>query len=178
MGVFQPNPQPGEDQVTADFFTVNFRFTATVVVRQQRLVDVLSDSRTNYLRLIDIYASRINEPAKIVSTYPGGTLAKEKIIFVLLPTKVEGIIKEQRFYTPTQDVFSIFITVPSFNIYGKLRGKRTVDIATILTGEEQKFLPIFDVTAYNSLVPDIDFKGPIALVNKAEVEILCADDSA
>ena len=189
MDLLQLNARSKEDQVTADFFTANFRITATAVVGQQRLVDVLSDQRTNYLDLIEIYVSRIDEPAKIVSTFPHGTLAKERIILVLLPTLVEGIVKEEKYFTktsqggvklasPTQDIFSIFISLPSFNINGKLTWRRKLDTTMIMAAQEKKFMPIFDVTVHNSQSPDINFKGPISLVNKAKVEILCADDSA
>ena len=189
MDLLQLNARSKEDQVTADFFTANFRITATAVVGQQRLVDVLSDQRTNYLDLIEIYVSRIDEPAKIVSTFPHGTLAKERIILVLLPVLVEGIVREEQFFTktkkgqlqlsaPIQDTFSVFIALPSLNINGKLIWRRKLDTTMIMATQEKRFLPVFDVTVHNSQSPEINFKGPISLVNKAKVEILCADDSA
>ena len=189
MGLHQLDTRSDENQVTADFFTVDFRITATAVVGKQRLVDVLSDQRSDYLDLIEIYVSRIDEPAKIVNTFPNGTLAKERIILVLLPTLVEGVVKEEQFFTktkkghlqlsaPIQDTFSIFITLPSFNINGKLIWRRKLDTTMIMAIQEKRFLPIFDVTVHNSQSPEINFKGPIVLVNKAKVEILCADDTA
>ena len=162
-------------RVTADFFTSSYRFSASIVVYKRRLIDVLSDRMTDYLDMVDIYVSRINNPGSIVATYQKGSLVKSEITFILLPDEVEGTSKE-RFYT-MRDNIPVFISVPSFEIHGLLQwGASDLDIKKILSIETQNFLPILEATASNSLLPDVTFQGPMALVNKTKVQVLCGDD--
>lgn len=102
-------------RATADFFTGSYRFSATVQLYKRTLVDLLSDSVTEHLDLIDIYVSRLNNPGDIVATYPKGALVKREINFVLLPSEADSISKE-RFYAPNRVSLPIFITVPSFEL--------------------------------------------------------------
>ena len=162
-------------RVTADFFTSSYRFSASIVVYKRRLIDVLSDRMTDYLDMADVYVSRINNPGSIVATYEKGSLVKNEITFILLPDEVEGTSKE-RFYT-MRDIIPVFISVPSFEIHGQLQwGTNDLDIKKILSLETQNFLPILEATASNSLLPDVTFHGPMALVNKTKVQVLCGDD--
>jgi hypothetical protein len=161
-------------RVTADFFTSSYRFSASIIVYKRRLIDVLSDRMTDYLDMVDIYVSRINNPGSIVATYPKGSLVKNEITFILLPDETEGTSKE-RFYS-SRDSVSLFISVPSFEIYGQLQwGAKDLDIKKVLSLESQNFLPITGVTAANSLLPEVTFEGPMALVNKTKVQVLCSD---
>lgn len=162
-------------RVTADYFTASYRFSASVVVYKRRLVDVLSDRLTDYLDMVDIYVSRINNPGDIVATYEKGSLVKKEINFIMLPSEAEGISKE-RFYSSREDV-PIFISIPSFEIHGQLQwGAAELDMKKILAIDTQQFLPILEATASNSIYPDVTFQGPMVLVNKTKVQVLCLDN--
>ncbi len=160
-------------RVTADFFTASYRFSASVIVYKRRLVDVLSDQITDYLDMIDVYVSRINNPGDIVATYQKGSLVKKEINFVMLSDETEGISKE-RFYASRENL-PIFLSVPSFEVTGELQWGRTeMDVKKLLTADTQKFLPIIEATATNSFFPQVTFQGPIVLVNKAKIQVLCS----
>lgn len=161
-------------RVTADFFTSSYRFSASIIVYKRRLIDVLSDRMTDYLDMADVYVSRINNPGSIVGTYPKGSLVKNEITFILLPDETEGTSKE-RFFS-SRDNLSVFISVPSFEIYGHLQwGVKDLDIKKVLSLESQNFLPVTNITATNSLLPQVKFEGPMALVNKTKIQVLCSD---
>jgi hypothetical protein len=68
--------------------------------------------------------------------------------------------------------------VPSFEIQGKFQWMGDLDVKKILTAETQKFLPILDATTSNSLIPKVNFQGPLVLVNKAKIELLCIGETA
>jgi hypothetical protein len=165
-------------RVTADYFTASYRFSASVVVYKRRLVDILSDRLTDYLDMVDIYViyvSRINDPGDIVATYEKGSLVKKEINFIMLPSEAEGISKE-RFYSSRENV-PIFISIPSFEIHGQLQwGAAELDMKKILATDTQQFLPLLEATASNSIYPDVTFQGPMALVNKTKVQVLCLDN--
>lgn len=165
-------PRLNTGRVTADFFTASYRFSASVIVYKRRLVDVLSDQITDYLDMVDIYISRINNPGDIVATYQRGSLVKKEINFILLSNEAEGISKE-RFYASRENL-PIFMSIPSFELAGQIQwGRFELDVKKLMGNETQKFLPILDVTATNSFSPNVTFQGPVALVNKAKIQVLC-----
>ena len=167
--------QVSTGRVTADFFTSSYRLSASVSVYKRRLVDVLGDRMTDYLDLVDIYVSRVNSPGDIVATYQKGSLIKSEINLILLPTETEGMSRE-RFYVPNRVHLPLFITVPSFEIHGKFQWLGDIDVKKILAAEGQKFLPVLEATAINSHFPKVTFQGPIILVNKTKVEVLCVGE--
>ena len=160
------------DRVTADFFTDSHRFSASVVVYKRRLVDVLADRMTNYLDLVDVYVSRNNNPGEIVHTYQRGSLVKEEINFIVLPTETQAISKE-RFFSPNRTSREIFLTVPFFEIRGLFQWMGELDIKKLMATDTQKFLPILEANAANPFYPKANFQGPTALVNKAKIQTIC-----
>ena len=159
-------------RVTADFFTDSHRFSASVVVYKRRLVDVLADRMTNFLDLVDVYASRNNNPGEIVHTYQRGSLVKEEINFIVLSSEAQAISKE-RFYSPSRTSRQIFLTVPFFEIRGLFQWMGELDIKKLMATDIQKFLPILEVNATNPFYPEFNFQGPTALINKAKIQTLC-----
>lgn len=164
-------------RVVADFFTGSYRFSASVLVYKRRLADVLGDRMTDYLDLVDIYISRINNPGEIIATYQKGSLVKDEINLIVLSSEIEGTSKE-RFYVPNRVSLPIFVTVPSFEIQGKFQWMGDLEIKKILTTETQKFLPILEATSTNSHFPKVTFGGPIVLVNKSKISMLCIGDAS
>jgi hypothetical protein len=160
-------------RVIADFFTSSYRFSASVVVYKRRLVDVLADPTTNYLDLVDVYVSRINNPGDIVATYPKGSLVKKEINFILLSTEAEGVSQE-RFFTSRENL-PIFVSVPSFEISGQIQwGRQELDVKKLLAPDAQTFLPLLEATVTNSFFPKVTFQGPAILLNKAQIQVICS----
>ncbi|NJN96706.1 MAG: hypothetical protein HC875_22630 [Anaerolineales bacterium] len=164
-------------RVTADFFTGSYRFSASVLVYKRRLADVLGDRITDYVDMVDIYVSRINNPGEIVATYQKGSLVKDEINFVLLSSEVEGTSKE-RFYVPNRVSLPIFVTVPSFEIQGKFQWMGDLEVKKIFASDTNKFLPILDASTTNAHFPKVTFEGPIVLVNKSKIELICIGDAS
>jgi hypothetical protein len=47
-----------------------------------------------------------------------------------------------------------------------------------LTTETQKFLPILEASSVNSHFPKVTFGGPILLVNKTKISMICIGDAS
>ena len=163
-------------RVTVDFFTASYRLSASVLVYKRRLIDILGDRTSDYLDMVDIYVSRINNPGNIVATYQKGSLVKNEICFILLSSEAESISKD-KFYTPHRVSLPIFLTVPSFEISGKFQWLGDLEVKKIMATDTQRFLPILDATARNAHFPDVTFQGPALLANKARIEVLCIGDN-
>lgn len=137
-------------RATADFFTESYRLSASALVYKRHLVDVLSDKSTHYLELVNIYVSRINKPGDIVATYPKGALVKKEINFILLPNEADSVSKE-RFYVSERATLPLFITLPAFEISGKLQWLGEFEMKKILNSD-QPFLTVLEATVSNGSI--------------------------
>ncbi len=157
--------------LTADIFTSSHRFSAQISVGNRRLADVLNDRMTDFLQVQSVYVSRINTPGEIIGRYDKAALEKRHITFVVLPTETDGLSKEHKYNAFSKSTENIFITLPSFEICGRLEIIGKFDLKAILTIGTTRFMPIFQGTAENSFFPNVQFSGPVILVNKEAVAL-------
>jgi len=157
--------------MTADIFTGSHRFSAQIPVGHRRLADILNDRMTDFLTVENIYVSRINEPGNIIGTLKSASLLKSQITFIVVPTEEDGLSKEHKYNAFSKSVENIFITLPSFEITGKLEIIGKFDLKAILAIGTTKFMPVFNGDAKNSFYPDVQFSAPVLIVNKASVAL-------
>ncbi|MFQ5612926.1 MAG: hypothetical protein ACE5H9_12415 [Anaerolineae bacterium] len=163
--------------LTADFFTADYRLSASVNVANRRLADILSDRISDFLEVRNVYVSRINSPGQIIGTYPQGALIKSHINFVVLPTEADGLSKDHTYPAFNRQANPAFMTLPSFEIRGKLQVTGKLNLRALLAIGTKKFMPLLQATATAALHPDISFSGPVILVNKVAIEVFCLDQS-
>jgi hypothetical protein len=166
--------------LTADFFTHSYRISGRVGIGASGIYGILGDSTTAYMELEDAYVSRINDPAKIVAHYALSALRKDRISFIVLNRREEGVsvVRAPTRYTQTK-TYPVFATVPFFEIRGKIDVLGKLDTLTnVLVQGMGRFFPIFEATASASLFPDVGFSGEAIVVNKDSVEIFCATGAA
>jgi hypothetical protein len=138
------------------------------------VISVLNE-KSDHLGLVDVYVSRINNPGDIVGTYSRGSLAKAKVDFIVLPPETASEIKGEA-KAPNETELSIFITLPTFEVKGKLRWRGTLSVKNILTIDARRYLPILDATARNAFLPTVHFASPVLLINKDKIEFLCLNE--
>ena len=162
--------------LAADFFTSAYRMSGHVDTGKRRLADILSDRLSDFLLLQDIYVSRIYMPGEIVAHFKTGSLIKKQITFVVLPTEADGLSKDHTYPFLMRQMREVFVTVPSFEIRGSLKIIGKLDLPALLSIGTDKFMPLLNATASSSLLPQVQFSGPVILVNKSSVEIFCVAD--
>ncbi len=162
--------------LAADFFTTAYRMSGHVDTGKRRLADILSDRLSDFLLLKDVYVSRIYKPGEIVAYYQVGSLIKERITFVVLPTEADGLSKDHTYPALTRQMRRVFITVPSFELQGSLKVVGKLDLQALLATGTDRFMPLLKATASSSLLPQVQFSGPVILVNKSSVELFCVAD--
>ena len=162
--------------LAADFFTTAYRMSGHVDTGKRRLADILSDRLSDFLFLKDVYVSRIYKPGEIIAYYHTGSLIKDQITFVVLPTEADGLSKDHVYPALTRQMRKVFITVPSFELRGSIRVVGKLDLQALLVTGTDKFMPLLNATASSSLLPQVQFSGPVILVNKSSVELFCLAD--
>jgi hypothetical protein len=168
MGINPPS-KPRSSNITADFFTSTHRFSACVMVGNRRLTDILNDRTTDYLEVHDVYVSRIDKPGEILGTYKLASLIKRYITFIIIPD--EGNQFQDRAYPSfSKRIEDVFLSVPSFEIHGKLEITGKLDLKAILAIGTTTFIPIIEGNAVHTHHPDISFSGPTLLANKVGIQ--------
>ncbi len=165
------SPLLRQSQLTADIFTSSHRFSAQVNIGNRRLADILNDRMTEFLNVENVYVSRINSPGDIVGRYAKASLQKRHITFVVLPTETDGLSKEHKYNAFSKSTEKVFITLPSFEIDGSLEIIGKFDLKAILAIGTTRFMPIFRGKAINAFFPEVQFGGPVILVNKEAVAL-------
>ncbi len=159
--------------ITADFFTVDYRISCRVAVPAGGLHALLMDPLNSYLELEEAYISRTNTPGEIIAHYEMAAVRKENILFILLPRREDGAAPKGAGVFLKLVPKNTFLTVPSFEIRGQVETEAKASPREILVQATGRFIPVFDATAYFAHSPEINFTGPVFLVNKERIEALC-----
>jgi hypothetical protein len=162
--------------LAADFFTAAYRISGHVAIGKRRLADMLSDRLSDFLSLQDIYVSRIHKPGEITAHYRTGSLIKSQINFVVLPTKADGLSKDHVYAALSRQIQPVFVTVPYFELQGVLNVVGKPDMQTLLATGIDQFVPLLNATATTAAPSQVQFSGPVILVNKSSIEIFCLAD--
>ena len=161
--------------VAADFFTHTHRISARADTRKRSLADNLNDRLTSYLELYETFISRLHRPSEIVTSYKLASLRKDSITFVVLAAEEETSERHAYGYFAKQ-LYDVFLTVPSFEIRGRLKVIGKLDLHVLLVKGTEHFISISNPVASPCLFPDITFTGGTVLVNKSRIELCCISE--
>jgi hypothetical protein len=162
--------------VAADFFTHTHRISARADTRKRSLADNLNDRLTSYLELYETFISRLHRPGEIVTSYNLASLRKDSITLVVLAAEEETSGRHAYGYFAKQ-LYDVFLTVPSFEIRGRLKVIGKLDLHVLLVKGTERFISISNPVASPCLSPDITFTGGTVLVNKSRIELFCISET-
>lgn len=159
-------------QIVADFFAQGYRVSGAFQATARSLSDVIYDYNTNYIAIQHAYLSPITDPAKISAHYVSTLLTKANLDFVLTLEQKDGLRRDQQ-YTLGNYTFNLCLTVPFFEIQGRLQtNTRSFDPRAFLSQEAGTFITLFDVTARCTFSPDISYRGGAALISRQSISFL------
>jgi hypothetical protein len=158
-----------------EFFTHQYRVTGTTWMGGQRLTDLLNDKRTSTLDLTQVEIRRVIAPRQVVAAYRSAVLDKQRIVFALIAGEgADG--KASRFYKHVEKVeWDVFVTVPFFELSGKLHVRGKGDLLTMVMDWTGQFIPITEARAVFTIYPEVTFEGEVIVFNKAHMEVICSD---
>jgi hypothetical protein len=166
----------GRGFIAADFFTQTYRISARADTRKRSLANHLNDRLTSYLELHETFVSRLHKPSEIVASYNLASLRKDSITFVILAAEKEMSERHAYGYFAKQ-LYDVFLTMPSFEIRGKLQVTGKPDLHAFLVKGTENFISISNPVASPCLFPDISFTGGTVLVNKSRIELFCISET-
>jgi hypothetical protein len=165
--------------LTAEFLSEDYRLSGEVSLRQGALLDMLNDAMTSFIRLENVYASPIVDPATIKGHYPIGQVRKDNLTMVVVASQEDAQTRRPLNWAQgTHVVFSVFITVPGFEIQGGLKIESAVDIERMFIYGSERFIVVYNATATVTTNPLIQFTGGAILLNRDQLGIFCIERSA
>lgn len=158
-----------------DFFTHQYRVTGNIWLGAQRLTDLLNDKQTSTLELKKVQLRRVITPEQVVATHDTAIVDKQRIVFALISGEAtDG--KQSRFYKHVEKVqWDVFLTVPFFELSGKLHVRGKGDLLTMVLDWTSQFVPITQAKAVFTLYPEVTFTGDVIIFNKSHMETICSD---
>jgi hypothetical protein len=169
-------PMPVRHPVNMEIFTDAYRVSGRASVGAGGIHAELSNPNSDFLELSDAYVSRIHQPGDIVLSYNLAAFRKDNIHFIVLQNRQDGIAvgtSHGRSIFQRGRPFGVFLTVPSFEIYGEVIYESKPTPSAILIHSVGRFQPIFAAKASASLFPDISYSGDLILVHKERIGIFC-----
>jgi hypothetical protein len=159
----------------AEFFTQQYRIVGTVRTGGQRLSDLLNDDLESSVELRDVQVRTLLSPKKGVANHTSAILEKQSILFAI-GGKESPKAAERRLYkrVATRE-WEVFITVPWFELTGKMHVRGSGELKTMLLAGTGQFIPLTEAEAVHTLMPESSFTGHAIIVNRAYVELICAD---
>jgi hypothetical protein len=164
--------------ITADFYTEDYRISCKVNVPAGGLHALLIDPLNSYIEMEDAYVSRINTPGIIVEHFDSGAIRKDNILFIILLRREDGAPQKTGSAYLKSMERDIFLTLPSYEIRGRVDSEPSASPREILVHTTGRFLALYDATASVAIFADITFTGKLILVNKEQVEALCIVDQS
>ncbi|HHE73246.1 MAG TPA: hypothetical protein ENL34_13305 [Chloroflexi bacterium] len=155
-----------------DFFSQGYRISGLLQVSDRSLADLIYDQTVSFIVVRKAYLSPIVDPAKISAYYTTAVMTKGNLDFALTRTEEEGLRRDQR-YTLGRYHYRLSLTVPFFEIQGTLHTTtRVFDPRVYLSQEASHFITLFDVTAWCTFQPELNYKGGAALIARSKISFL------
>ncbi|NIN67081.1 MAG: hypothetical protein GTO63_20775 [Anaerolineae bacterium] len=159
----------------AEFFTQQYRIVGTVRTGGQRLTDILNDELASSIELRDVQVTRLLSPKKGIASYTSATLEKQSILFAISGKESDRAAERRLYKHVATREWDVFLTVPWFELTGKLHVRGTGELKTVLVAWTRRFMPLTQARAVFTLLPNTSFTGEAIIVNRGLVQIICTD---
>jgi hypothetical protein len=157
----------------AEFFTQQYRIVGTVRTGGQRLTDILNDELASSIELRDVQVTRLLTPKKGMTSYTSAILEKQSILFAISGKESDRAAERRLYKHVATTEWDVFLTVPWFELTGKIHVRGTGDLKTMLLAWNRRFVPLTQARAVFTLLPETSFTGEAVIVNRGLVEIIC-----
>jgi hypothetical protein len=126
-------------------FTPFHSISGTLPSQDQRLSDLLNDTRESAIRLRNAKVSRLNDPGKIVVEHPIAILPKDEIVIAFEPEPRESRAPKRLYSFVRKKPHQIFMVLDGFEVSGVMHTLGSIDpmdIHELITIQKERFLPV------------------------------------
>lgn len=141
---------------------------ATVYTHGRRLLDVLNDRTTDYLKVSDVELHRKHSPEDAVAAFSQAIVRKADLHLVIITGQEHEAPRTRLFGYVQKTRHSVFLTVPGYEVRGEmhLTGTGQPDPIAVLAQETGVFFPVTGATASHAQTGADVVVHPVVMVNK------------
>ncbi|MFQ5854283.1 MAG: hypothetical protein ACE5LU_01370 [Anaerolineae bacterium] len=156
-----------------ELITHEHRFTAKVYTHGQRLLDMLNDRTTDYLKITDAEVHRYSDPEKSIAVFPTAIIRKEDLHLAIIPGEDHEAPTQRLFGYVQKSPYHVFLTVPGYEVRGVmyLTIQREPDPIHVLESHARKFFAVTGATASQAWTGEDVLSCPVVMVNKDSLSL-------
>ncbi len=163
--------------ISGEFFTSSYRVTGRVSFGGMGIVSVLTDSTHSTMMIEDAYIALVTQPSTIISHRASIHLPKAALDLMVFGKNDNIGLDVLRGNTVRVTRHKVFIATNTFEVRGQLdTGAGKFDPELFLTNVVSKFVPILNVSANANFLTKAVYSGEVALVNRAHIDLITADE--
>jgi hypothetical protein len=164
-----------DEVALVELFTEQHLITGRLRTGGQRLTDLLNDELYSSVQLRNVQVMRLIKLKEVIASHTSALVEKEGIMFAI--SRGEGDEATERSYYKRVDTveWDVFMTIPSFELSGRLHVRGTGDLRIALLRWTGQFIPLSEAKAVFTLFPEVSFTGNVIVVNKSQIETVCVD---
>lgn len=144
--------------------------------RGKRLLEVLNDPLTDWLRIYDAHLARREAKAKSIEALDEVIIRKSELKLALLGGGKHESPEARRFAFVDKKLHFAVALVAGYEVRGRLHIKGHADIDRVL-GEMGNFVPLTEATVSHAPMTGERLDASVALMNKAAISILHVGES-
>jgi hypothetical protein len=161
-------------------FTKFHSITGMLTVREQRLSDLLNDTRESIIQIRGAKVSRHSDPARIVAEHAMAIISKEEIAIAFEPAPREDVSPKRLYSFVRKQQSTVFMLVAGFEVSGlmhTLGGADPADIHGLLALQKERFLPVTQARVSFAADERYLIKRDAIVVNLHHIQYIAKPDS-
>jgi hypothetical protein len=160
-------------QLSADFLTLSYRVVGKILVPNNGMVGLMNDKNTSFMEVVDAKLARIHMPTKLVEEYEMIDLVKTNLFAVCL-TRREDVGPQALARGGYKNLvkYNIRVTSQVYELEGILEWTGRFDFATTMLEGTGDFVPLYNATLTDILIPQLRIESPAILFNRRQVDLL------
>lgn len=146
-----------------------------VQTRGQRLLDVLNDHFTDWLRVYDVHLARREAKTNSVESMPEAAIRKAELKLALLGGGKHESPEKRRFSFVDKRLHFAVALVGGYEVRGRLHLKGSSDLDRVLA-EMSNFIPLTEATVAHAGMAGEKLDASVVLINKAAISMFHVGD--
>jgi hypothetical protein len=153
-----------ETETAVILATDQYLLEALVTTRGQRLLEVLNDPTSDFLRVLD-FKLISRETGEGRATMPTGIIRRSNLVLAMLTEQHEAPQRRQYSYVEKK-ARPVVVIAGSYLIEGDLQFRGKYDPVAVVNAELQSFFPVTNAVISHSSSNRPPMRAPVAIVNK------------
>jgi len=157
--------------VSAEIYTTSHRILGRLNPGASGLFSYLNIPTTSYIEIEGAHLSRLHQPGRLAGRYPALWLVKNRIVAVLLSSRMElGPSGMARGGYSTSVPHSVHVALGGYELRGTIETAGKFNFGAMLFEGDRIFVPLYGAELIAVLFPNVRAESPALLFNREMVD--------